>query len=160
MIWLLPNKELSAQFPDSFYSFFFFFLSAKDMSWLIGKHSDAGRDWGQEEKGKTEDEMAGWHHRLDGHESEWTLGDVDEHGGLSCCDSWGRNKSDMTEQLNWTELNWTEGYGKVPEGLQIESLCVLYRENKGNEKSKGTTHSQYWMTFLSQSVRTIRRFKI
>ena len=59
-------------------------------SWLTGKDSDAGRDWGQEEKGTTEDEMAGWHHRLDGRESEWTPGDGDEQGGLVCCDSWGR----------------------------------------------------------------------
>ena len=72
--------------------------------WLIGKDSDAGRDWGQEEKGTTEDEMAGWHHRLDGHESEWTPGDGDGQGGLACCDSWGRKKSDTTEWLNWTEL--------------------------------------------------------
>ena len=57
-------------------------------SWLIGKDSDAGRDWGQEEKGTTEDETAGWHHRLDGRESEWTPGDGDEQGGLVCCDSW------------------------------------------------------------------------
>ena len=54
-------------------------------SWLIGKDSDAGRDWGQEEKGTTEDEMAGWHHRLDGRESEWTLGVGDGQGGLACC---------------------------------------------------------------------------
>ena len=73
-------------------------------SWLIGKDSDAGRDWRQEEKGMTEDEMAGWHHRLDGRESEWTLGVGDGQGGLACCDSWGRKESDMTEQLNWTEL--------------------------------------------------------
>ena len=73
-------------------------------SWLIGKDSDAGRDWGQEEKGMTEDEMAGWHHRLDGHESEWTLGVGNGQGGLACCDSWGRKESDTTEQLNWTEL--------------------------------------------------------
>ena len=59
-------------------------------SWLIGKDSDAGRDCGQEEKGTTEDEMAGWHHGLDGHESEWTPGDGDGQGGLTCCDSWGR----------------------------------------------------------------------
>ena len=72
-------------------------------NWLIGKDSDAGRDWGQEEKGKTEDEMAGWNHWLDGHESEWTLGVGDERGGLVCCDSWGRKESDTTEQLNWTE---------------------------------------------------------
>ena len=72
-------------------------------SWLIGKDSDAGRDWGQEEKGTTEDEMAVWHHWLDGCESEWTPGVGDGQGGLVCCDSWGRKESDTTEQLNWTE---------------------------------------------------------
>ena len=74
-------------------------------SWLIGKDSDAARDWGQDEKGTTEDEMAGWHHRLDGHKFEWTPGDGDGQGGLACCDSWGRKESDITERLNWTELN-------------------------------------------------------
>ena len=75
-------------------------------SWLIGKESDAGMDWGQEEKGTTEDEMAGCHHGLDGRESEWTPGNGDEQGGLACCDSWGRKESDTTKQLNWTELNY------------------------------------------------------
>ena len=75
-------------------------------SWLIGKDSDAGRDWGQEEKGTTEDGMVGWHHQLDGHEFEWTLGVGDGQGGLACCNSWGRKESDTTEWLNWTELNW------------------------------------------------------
>ena len=70
-------------------------------SWLIGKHPDAGRDWGQEEKGTTEDEMAGWHHRLNGREFEWTPGFGDGQGGLVCCDSWGRKDLDMTEWLNW-----------------------------------------------------------
>ena len=56
---------------------------------FIGKDSDAGRDWGQEEKGTTEDEMTGWHHRLDGHEYECTPGDGDGPGGLACCNSWG-----------------------------------------------------------------------
>ena len=64
-------------------------------------------DCGQEEKGTTEDEMAGWHHCLDGRESEWTPGVGDGQGGLACCDSWGCNESDTTEQLNWTELNWS-----------------------------------------------------
>ena len=73
-------------------------------TWLIGKDSDAGRNWGQEEKGMAEDEMAGWHHWLDGRESEWTLGVGDGQGGLACCDSWGRKDSDTTERLNWTEL--------------------------------------------------------
>ena len=75
-------------------------------SWLIGKDSDAGRDWGQEEKGMTEDEMAGWHHRLDGRELEWTPGVGDGQGGLACCNSWGHKELEMTERLNWTELNW------------------------------------------------------
>ena len=73
-------------------------------SWLIGKDSDAGRDWGQEEKGRTEDEMAGWHHRLDGREFEWTPGVGDGQGGLACCGSWGHKEFDTTEWLNWTEL--------------------------------------------------------
>ena len=64
---------------------------------LIGKDPNAGKDWRQEEKGTTEDEMAGWHHRLDGHEFEQTLGVGDGQGGLACCDSWGHKESDMTE---------------------------------------------------------------
>ena len=81
-------------------------------SWLIGKDSDAGRDWGQEEKGTTEDEMAGWHHWLDGRESEWTPGVGDGQGGLACCDSWGRKESDATD-LIWSDCfyyyyYWTE----------------------------------------------------
>ena len=69
-------------------------------SWLIGKDSDAGRDWGQEEKGTTEDEMAGWHHWIDGREFKWIPGVGDGQGGLGCCKSWGCT----TERLNWTEL--------------------------------------------------------
>ena len=74
-------------------------------SWLIGKDPDAGNDWGQEEKGTTEEEMAGWHHRLDGHEFGWTPGVSDGQGGLVCSESWGHIESDMTERMNWTELN-------------------------------------------------------
>ena len=81
-------------------------------SWLIGKDFDAGRDLGQEEKGTTEDEMAGWHHRLNGHESEWTPGVGDGQGGLACCNSWGRKESDTTERLNWLKevalLEWCQ----------------------------------------------------
>ena len=70
-------------------------------SWLIGKDPDAGKDWGREEKGTTEDEMARWHHWLDGRESEWTPGVGDGQGGLVCCDSRGRKELDTTERLNW-----------------------------------------------------------
>ena len=75
-------------------------------NWLIRKDSDAGRDWGQEQKETTEDEIAGWHHWLNGRESEWTPGVGDGQGGLTCCSSWGHKESDRTERLNWTELNW------------------------------------------------------
>ena len=61
-------------------------------------------DSGQEEKGTTEDEMAGWHHWLNGRESEWTLGVGDGQGGLACCDSWGRKEFDTTERLIWSDL--------------------------------------------------------
>ena len=73
-------------------------------SWLIGKDPAAGRGWGQEEKGTTEDAMAEWHHRLDGCESEWTPGVGDGQGGLACCNSWGCKEWDKTEWLKWTEL--------------------------------------------------------
>ena len=71
-------------------------------SWLIWKDRDAGKDWGQEEKGTTEDEMVGWNHRLSGHGFGWTLGVGDGQGGLACR-SWNRKELDMTEWLDWTE---------------------------------------------------------
>ena len=76
-------------------------------SWLIEKDSDAGRDSGQKEKGTIKDEMAGWHHRLDGHESEWTPGDGDGQGVLRFMGS-QRVGDDWATELNWTELNLTE----------------------------------------------------
>ena len=74
-------------------------------SWLTGKDPDAGKDWRREKKGMTENEMVGWHHWLNGCESEWTPGDGDEQGGLACCDSWGRKESDTTERLNWIKTD-------------------------------------------------------
>ena len=71
-------------------------------SFLLGK-IEAGKDWGQEEKGMTEDEMLWWHHQLYGHEFEQTLGVDDGQGRLACCNPWGHKESDMTEQLNWTD---------------------------------------------------------
>ena len=72
-------------------------------NWLLGKDPDAGKDWGQEEKGTTEDETVGWHHRLDGPEFEQTPGVGDGQGSLVYCSSWGHKELDMTEWLNWTE---------------------------------------------------------
>ena len=84
--------------------------------------TDAGRDWGQEEKGTTEDEMAGWHHRLDGHEFEWTLGDGDGQGGLACCDAWGGKEVDSTVQLNWTEMN---KFLSGPQALPTTTISLI-----------------------------------
>ena len=72
-------------------------------SWLIGKDPDAGKDWGQEEKGMTEDEIVGWHHLLDAHEFEKALGVGDGQGSLPCCSWWSCKESDMTEWVNWTD---------------------------------------------------------
>ena len=89
-------------------------------SWLIGKVSDAGRDWGQEEKGTTEDEMAGWHHWLDGCEFEWTPGDGDGQEGLACCNPWGCKESDTTKWLNWTELILYQCFA-----FWLTSICII-----------------------------------
>ena len=75
-------------------------------SWLIGKDSDTGKHWRQEENGKTDDEMVGWHHWLDGHEFEQALGVGDGQISLACCSLWGHKESDRTEQLNWTYHFW------------------------------------------------------
>ena len=82
-------------------------------SWLIWKDPDAQKDWGREEKGTTEDEMVGWHHRLDGHGFGQTPGVGVGQGGLACCSSWGRKELDTIEWLNWTELNWPNNNFKV-----------------------------------------------
>ena len=94
--------------------------------------TDAGRDWGQEEKGTTEEEMAVWHHQLDGHEFEWTPGDGDGQGGLAWCNSWGRKESDTTEWLNWTELKLC--------GSQLQE-ATTFVTNETSNVSIGFNHS-------------------
>ena len=103
--------------------------------WLIGKDSDAGRDWGQEEKVMTEDEMAGWHHWFDGRESEWTPGVGDGQRGLACCDSWCCKESDTTERLNWTELRPTDCHTERSmsdrERQILYSISYMWNPKKG-----------------------------
>ena len=101
---------------------------------VIGKAPDAGKDWRWEEKGKTVDEMVGWHHWLNGHEFEQVLGVGDGQGGLACCSPWGCEELDTTEQLNWNELKeclwmeWVMGwiYLELPlagvRGVRMEML--------------------------------------
>ena len=72
-------------------------------NWLVGKYPDAGKDWGQEEKGTTEDEIVGWNHQLYEHEFEPAPGVGDGQGSLSCHSPWGHKNLDMTEHLNWTD---------------------------------------------------------
>ena len=113
-------------------------------SWLIGKASDAGRDWEQEEKGTTEDEMAGWHYRLDGHEFGWTLGVGDGQESLACCNSWGCKESDTTEPLNWTELNWTIHL----DDPHSYNLLSLYIQQTGFHSASNFCMHSYWNSAL------------
>ena len=95
-------------------------------SLLIWKDPDAGKDWGQEEKGKTEDKMVGSHHRLNEHGFGWTRGVGDGQGGLACCGSWGRKELDTTEQLNWTP--WKKSYDQPRQHIKKQKP---YFANKG-----------------------------
>ena len=103
-------------------------------SWLIWKDPDAGKDWGQEEKGTTEDEMVEWHHRLNGHEFGWTPGVGDGQGGLVCCSSWGHKESDTTKQLNWTELIHARGWKINLTKVQGSSTSVTFFVNWVNQQ--------------------------
>ena len=119
-------------------------------SWHIGKDSDAGRDWGQEEKGTTEDEMAWWHHLLDGREFEWTPGAGDGQEGLACGDSWGCKELDMTETLNWTELNWSELEDSMVEMNEAE------REKEKRIKRNKNSLRALWDNVKCPNIQIIR----
>ena len=106
-------------------------------TWLIWKDPDAGKDWGQEEKWTTEDEIAGWHHQLNGYGVGWTLGVGDRQGGLAWYSSWGHKESGTTEWLNWTELN----------KLKYEVICtvpVMLKPLMLKEAGKMTYSMQQW----------------
>ena len=111
----LDFKEIQSVYPKGNQSWIFIGRTDTEVAtptlwppdvkkWLIGKDPDAGKDWRQE-KGTTEDEMDGWHHRLVEREFEQALGVGDEQGSLACCSPRGCKKLDTTEWLNWTELN-------------------------------------------------------
>ena len=104
-------------------------------NWLVGKDPDAGKDWRQEEKEMTEDEMVGWHHWLDEHEFEQALGDGDGQGSLVCCSPWGHKESDTTERLNWLIA---QGLSALTAGAQVQSLIGELRFHKlhGAAKNK------------------------
>ena len=91
-------------------------------TWLVGKAPDAGKDWRQEEKGTTEDEISGCHHLLDGHEFEYALGVGDGQGSLECCSPWGHEESDTTGWLKRT---------KVTDGNTDDHYCIFATKNSG-----------------------------
>ena len=114
-------------------------------NWLIGKDPDAGRDWGQEEKGTTEDEMAGWHHWLDGREFEWAPGVGDGQGGLVCYDSWGCKESDTTERLNWTDVLVTSSRNSQQRSVSKQvcsegAYLLVCERQKANKREQCQSH--------------------
>ena len=88
-------------------------------------YENAGKDWRQEEKGTTEDEMVGWHHRLNGHEFEQVLGDGEEQGNLACCSPWGHKESDMTERLNHNNRCQALYLAFWPIQYLVHYLCLI-----------------------------------
>ena len=95
-------------------------------NWLIVKDPDAGKDWRQEEKEMTEDEMVGWHHQLNGHEFVQVPGVCDGQGNLECCSSWGHKESDTTEWLNWTELKRQQTKDIASHLLYLVEIPVIF----------------------------------
>ena len=122
-------------------------------SWLIRKDPDAGKDWRQEEKGTTEDDMVGWHHWLDGHEFEQALGVGDGQGSLACCSPWGRRVGH-----NWvTELNWTEiffpwnHYLKLLQKKACKSRKGRLHGGRGGMEGEGQEQRRHMSLALSQA---------
>ena len=112
-------------------------------SWLIWKDPDAGKDWGQEEKGTTEDEMVGWHHQHNGHGSGWTLGVGEGQGGLACWGSWSHKELDTTEWLNWTEQwkHWQTFFSWAPKSLWMVTVAMKLKNTCSLEEAMTNLHS-------------------
>ena len=133
-------------------------------SWLTGKDPDAGKVWGQEEKGTTEDEMVGWHHQLDEHGFGWTLRVGDGQGGLACCGSWGCKELDTTERLNWpTEHFLVDGclvvscnFGVLAEdeckSFYSTILCLTYTYYKHIKHIKFYKHIKLFILKWNKSL--------
>ena len=121
--WLNTPINLQVQGPVDY----FLLGEGRRKEECAEEKTDAGRDWGQEKKGTTDDEMAGWHHWLDARESGWTPGVGDGQGGLACCNSCGRKESDTTERLNWTELNWATELNWGLKGIVGNEKWLLMR---------------------------------
>ena len=156
-------KEISPEYPLEGLMLklklqYFGHLDGKN--WVIWKDPDAGKDWRQEEKETTEDEMVGWHHWLDGHEFEQSLGVGDGQGSLVCCSQWGHKESDTTKWLNWIELNLEEGMvthcsilaWKIPWTDELCRLQSIGLQRVGHNWSELVfTHAVYLQPYLKYS---------
>ena len=111
-----------------------------EKSWVILKDPDAGKDWGQEEKGTTEDEMVGWHHWLNAHGFGWTLGVGNGQQGLVCCGSWGHKESDTTELLSWT------GIPSLPLALFVVMLPKAHLTSHSRMSGSRWVSTPWWLT--------------
>ena len=120
----------------------------------IWKDPDAGKDWGKEEKGMTEDEMVGWHYRLNGHGFGWTSGVRNRQGGLACCSSWGRKESDMTERLNWTELKGTfhAKIGTIKDGNSMDLIEAEDIKKRIYKTIQKKDLNDLWVTMMVWSL--------
>ena len=135
--------------------------------WLIGKDADAGKDWGQEEKGVTEDEMVGWHHQLNGYEFEQTLGDSEGQASLECCSPWGHKKSDTTKQLNDKRPEWKRKLTSEQKNQQTQSVVLWNHHKMQKEKKKREREKIYnshelkedntkdWASLVAQMVKNL-----
>ena len=133
------RSVLGAHWKDWCWSWNSNTLATGTKSWLIGKDPDAGKDWGQEEKETTEDEMVGWHHRLNGHEFKQALRVGEGQGGLACCSPWGRKELDTTERLNWTEALGRNKSYKTRKDFHVESWLKAGWYDWAGECSRGRT---------------------
>ena len=129
-------------------------------NWLIGKDPDAGQDWRQEETGTAEDEMVGWHHRLNGHEFEQALGVGDRQGSLACCSPQCCKESDTTEQLNWTELTCREKERQQRQSLRVlarvqtQKTWILISAQSSDFISLGLSFHLSWMSLPLSAVKS------
>ena len=141
---------LSVHWKDWYWSWNSNNMPPDAKNWLIWKDSDAGKDWMWEEKGRTEDEMAGWHHRLDGRESKWTPGVGDGQGGLACWSPWGDKESGTTEQLSWLKEIKVHYFSHI-------SLYGISKQNWLGIRKQGT--ELYWSS-LSQGGTAVSNMKL
>ena len=120
-------------------------------NWLTGKHPDARKDWRQEEKGMTEDEMVGWQHRLNRHEFEQAPGVGDGQGNQACCSPWGRKESDMIARLNWTELQMIKGILPTPRVFRNEVRYKMFKNYTRGWYFHDQCYKIKWILLLKQS---------